>query len=108
MEKCHSLFILASMSRGNPAVARLVVSSLSEKDRRLLLSKEGDDVRTQVLVDYLNHCLCQAAVLDIEEAPHQKMESRLSRYRRSKWEFKKLAVIRIPTVLYNLVRTMSL
>ncbi len=59
-------------------VARSVLSVLSEKDRKFFFAQEDDDIKTQVLVDYLNYCLCHANLAD-SHLVSLRLESRLSR-----------------------------
>ncbi len=70
--------MLASLCSNNAVVVKFVLSSLRERDRRLFFAQEADGIKVQVLVDFLNHCLCRAT-LATSPPVWQNFESRLAR-----------------------------
>ncbi len=84
-EKYQGVFLLASLTRKSPVVTKFVLSVLGEQERKLFFAREGDDVKIQVLVDFLNLTLCQSSLAASSFASAgssseaSRLEGRLSR-----------------------------
>ncbi|TRY78689.1 hypothetical protein TCAL_04230 [Tigriopus californicus] len=55
--RSHSLFILTSLCRGSRLMSKLVLSHLSEEQRKGLIIQHDEDPKVKVLTRHLNFCL---------------------------------------------------